>query len=434
MRQVLLISVVFVWLAGCQTLSHGDTASAADVAGASVSETSSDSERPAADSDNATDVDDFESWIEAFRREAAREGIDDDVLAAAFDDVQYRERVVELDRSQPEFVRPIWEYLDTAVSAPRIEHGRERLAAHRDSAMLAERRYGVPANVIVAIWGIESNYGGNFGDISTIDALSTLAYEGRRPDFARGELMAALRILQRGDIDRERMRGSWAGAMGHTQFLPSSFERYAVDADDDGRRDIWNSIPDVMASTAHYLDEAGWRSGEPWGVEVRLDEGFDYRLAGTETRRSSRDWASAGVHAVGGGSLPDFEQASILVPAGAQGPAFMVGPNYRAILRYNNATSYALAVGMLARQIEGASGIQETWPRHEQPLSRQDVRDMQQLLNGLGHEAGTPDGILGPNTRHGLRDFQRRIGETPDGFATQRLLERLRDVSGETSQ
>ena len=357
---------------------------------------------------------DFEGWLARFRQEARAEGISVATLSRALEGLRYRPRVIELDRSQPEFVRPIWQYLDSAVSATRVTNGRQRLDAHRATARDMERRYGVPAEVIVAIWGIESNYGGNFGDFSTLEALATLAFDGRRRDFARAELLAALRILDEGDITPDRMLGSWAGAMGHTQFIPSSFEAYAVDGDGDGRRDIWGSIPDVMASTAHYLDRAGWQPGQPWGVEVRLPDGFDYARTELTHRRSSREWAGRGVRTLSGEPLPDFTAASVLVPGGAEGPAFLVGPNFRAILRYNNATSYALAVGTLADEIAGRGGVVQGWPREQRPLSRSQVSEMQRLLNQRGFEVGVPDGIMGPNTRRGLREFQAAIGTTPD--------------------
>lgn len=363
----------------------------------------------------------FNAWLEAFRRDAAAEGISPRALAA-LDNVRYLERVIELDRYQPEFVRPIWEYLDSAVSDTRVTNGREKLAQHRQTAAQMEQRYGVPAEVIVAIWGIESNYGSNFGDFSALNAFATLAYDGRRSDFARGELLAALRIIDSGDIAADDMIGSWAGAMGHTQFIPSSFEAYAKDGDGDGRRDIWGSIPDVMASTANYLARANWQPGQPWGVEVVLPAGYDY--AQTE-RRSSAEWAAQGVRAISG-SLPAFDSAAVIVPAGAQGPAFMVGPNFRSILRYNNATSYALAVGTLSDAIAGRSGIQQAWPRDEEPLTRDNVRELQQGLNALGYNVGGADGIMGPNTRKGLRAFQRDQGMVPDGFATQSVLERIK--------
>ncbi|TVP47213.1 MAG: lytic murein transglycosylase [Halomonas sp.] len=364
----------------------------------------------------------FQQWVQNFRRHAASEGISEATLSQALDGVRYRERVIELDRFQPEFVRPIWEYLDTAVSSTRINTGREKLAEHRDTAMQMQQRFGVPAEIIVSIWGIESNYGSNFGDFSTLEALATLAYDGRRRDFARGELLAALRIIDQGDIAAEQMKGSWAGAMGHTQFIPSSFEAYAVDGDGDGQRDIWGSIPDVMASTANYLARAGWQTGQPWGVEVRLPDDFDY--AQTE-RRSSDEWQRQGVRAYRG-ELPNFDSAAVVIPAGADGPAFLVGPNFRAILRYNNATSYALAVATLGDAIAGREGIAQSWPRDQATLTRDDVQELQERLNRAGYSVGGADGVMGPNTRQGLRNFQRDQGLIPDGFATQALLEQLR--------
>lgn len=376
------------------------------------------------DTQTATEVSyaNFQQWLQSFRQYAAEQGISEATLRGALDGVRYLERVVELDGYQPEFVRPIWEYLDTAVSATRVANGQEKLAAHRDTALQMQQRYGVPAEIIVAIWGIESNYGSNFGDFSTLESLATLAYDGRRRDFARGELLAALRIIDEGDIAAEQMKGSWAGAMGHTQFIPSSFEAYAVDGDGDGRRDIWGSIPDVMASTANYLDRAGWQADQPWGVEVVLPDGFDY--AQTE-RRSSAEWRDQGVRAQQG-ELPDFDNAAIVIPAGANGPAFLVGANFRAILRYNNATSYALAVATLGDAIAGRAGIQHAWPRDQAPLTRDDVQALQRGLNRAGYSVGGADGVMGPNTRQGLRNFQRDQGLIPDGFATQALLEQLR--------
>lgn len=366
----------------------------------------------------------FEQWLNEFRRFAATQGISEATLATALNGVRYRDRVIELDRYQPEFVRPIWEYLDSAASDTRVNTGRERFEENRQTALEMQQRFGVPAEIVVAIWGIESNYGSNFGDFSTIEALATLAYDGRRRDFARGELLAALRIIEQGDISAERMKGSWAGAMGHTQFIPSSFEAYAVDGDGDGHRDIWGSIPDVMASTANYLARAGWQTGQPWGVEVVLPTSFDY----SQTERlSSAEWSRQGVRALEG-ELPDFESAALVIPAGAQGPAFLTGPNFRAILRYNNATSYALAVATLADKIAGRDGIQQAWPRGEAALTRDDVKELQQRLNDAGYGVGGADGVMGPNTREGLRAFQRQQGLTPDAFATQSLLERLRQV------
>ncbi|GAB2713106.1 lytic murein transglycosylase [Halomonas garicola] len=366
----------------------------------------------------------FEQWLAGFRRHAAAQGVSEQTLTRALDGVRYRAKIIEHDRHQPEFVRPIWQYLDTAVSSARVTTGREKLAAHGDTAREMERRYGVPAEIIVAIWGIESNYGSHFGSYSTLDAFATLAFDGRRRDFARQELLAALKIVDAGDISADDMVGSWAGAMGHTQFIPSSFMAYAVDGDGDGRRDIWDSIPDVMASTANYLKRASWQPGKPWGAEVRLPDDFDYAQTG---RRSTAEWRRQGVRAIND-TLPEFSSAEVIVPAGAQGPAFLTGPNFRSILRYNNATSYALAVAKLGDAIAEREGIVQSWPREQAPLTRDDVFRLQQLLNRLGHDVGGADGIMGPNTRKGLRAFQRDQGLTADGFATQALLARLENA------
>ncbi|MBN8412331.1 lytic murein transglycosylase [Halomonas litopenaei] len=425
----LLPAFLLIALVGCQTTSAAPESGPASPAASKTESASSDSNAamPAAKDASADDHDGrtFDQWLADFRRQARSEGISEDTLARALDGVRYRPRVIELDGSQPEFVRPVWQYLDTAVSNARVTQGRDKLAANRSAADRAQSSYGVPVEVLTAIWGIESNYGQNFGDFSTLEALATLAYDGRRRDFARGELLAALKIIQAGDITPQRMKGSWAGAMGHTQFIPSSFVSYAKDGDGDGRRDIWASIPDVMASTANYLNRAGWQPGQPWGVEVELPAGFDYAQTELDTRKSAAEWGQQGVRRLGGGELPAFAEASVITPAGARGPAFLVGPNFRAILRYNNATSYALAVASLSERIAGRPGIQGGWPRDEQPLSRTQVRQLQARLQALGYGVGTPDGIMGPNTRAGLRAWQRDQGLVPDGFATLRLLEQL---------
>lgn len=372
----------------------------------------------------------FDAWVADFRRRARDRGVDAGVLASAFGPAQFQPRIIELDRRQPEFTRAIWGYLDSAVSDARIRQGREQLATYAEIGREVEQRYGVPRTIIGAIWGVESNYGSNFGSYETIDALATLGYDGRRTRFAEEQLYAALRILANGDIDRDRMRGSWAGAMGHTQFIPTSFNAYAVDEDGDGRRDIWNSIADVMGSTANYLKANGWQRGSTWGREVVLPPNFDYAQAELDTRRSTATWRAAGVRAVDSRGLPSFESASIIAPAGAHGPAFMVGPNFRVILRYNNATSYALAVGLLSDRLDGQPGVYGDWPRTLASLSRSEIKDMQRLLNDLGYGTGTPDGIMGPNTRAGLRAFQRANGLTADGYPTHELLRRIERAAG----
>lgn len=377
----------------------------------------------------------FTAWLAEVEREAIAQGLRPATVRQALGGAQLLPRVIELDRAQPEFTRTPWAYLDTAVSPQRIAQGQAQRAAHQDALEAAAARYGVPSAIVTAIWGMESNYGQNFGSFRTVDALATLGFEGRRRAWARRELLAALRILDQGDIAPERMQGSWAGAMGHTQFLPSVFLAYAVDADGDGRRDIWGSVPDVAASTAHYLARSGWRSGEPWGVEVQLPPGFDYARAGLAgVRQASAAWAAEGVRSLDGTALPALEGAALLTPAGARGPAVLVGANFRALLRYNNSENYALAVGLLARQIDGGTGLQTPWPREEAPLSRAEVKALQQALNEQGYDAGTPDGVIGPATRAALRRYQQSQGLVADGFATQALLRRIAPPPQESEQ
>ena len=367
----------------------------------------------------------FIRWVEAFRASARASGIDEATLHSAFDGVRFVPRVVSSDRAQPEFTRTVWAYLDSAVSAQRVARGQEKLRQLRPEVDTLVARYGVPTEILVAIWGMESNYGSNVGDIPTIDALATLGFEGRREDWARGQLLAALKILQNRDIAREQMIGSWAGAMGQTQFLPSNFLAYAVDADGDGRRDIWGSVPDVMASTANFLARSGWQAGQPWALEVRLPQGFDYARADADVRQSASQWAGEGVQSLDGTPLPALEGASILLPAGARGPAFLTGANFRTILRYNNSTSYALGVGLLAQKLTGSPGVQTAWPRDLQALSNSQVRAMQTALNARGFATGTPDGTMGPATRRGVRQYQQSLGLAADGYPTLELLQRL---------
>lgn len=381
----------------------------------------------AAAPDAATPTEDqrFAAWLAAFREEARAAGIQEPTLRAALDTAQLRHHSVELDRSQPEFVRQIWDYLDSAVSATRVSRGQEKLSQYRAEADAASDRFGVPAPVIVAIWGIESNYGQNHGDIPVIDALVALGFEGRREAWAKGELIAALKIIQQGDIDREHMIGSWAGAMGQTQFMPSAFLSRAVDADGDGRRDIWGSMADVLASTANYLHRAGWRTGEACAPEVTLPEGFDPARADASVRQDAEQWAAEGLRLADGSPLPRMSEASILLPGGAKGPAFLVGPNFRAVLRYNNATSYALSVCLLAQRIDGGPPVQAAWPREQRALNRNEVKALQAALNQKGFATGQPDGLVGPATRGALRDWQRSVGLPADGFPTVDLLARL---------
>lgn len=396
-------------------------------------------QRPAGASANAGEIvapsEDFVSWREGFRRSARAAGIADSVFDAAFAGVRENERVLELDRYQPEFVRPIWDYLDSAVSETRIRDGRARASEQARTLRKIEDAYGVDLGIVMAIWGIESAYGLNYGAIPVIESLATLAYEGRRRGFAEEQLLAALRILQSGDVTPDRMVGSWAGAMGHTQFIPTSYEAYAVDFTGDGKRDVWASDPaDALASTANYLSRFGWRRAEPAVIQVTLPDGFDYRLADDATRHSTAEWQALGVRRAGRGELLPADSVTLLLPAGASGPAFAVYPNFRVIKRYNNATSYALAVALLAGQIDRSIGFGLTpkmdWPRGDRPLNHAETIDLQRRLTALGYVTQGVDGIVGPNTRAAIRRFQQQTGMTPDGYVSAALLRRVRAASG----
>lgn len=368
----------------------------------------------------------FALWVSDFRIFARKAGIDETTLNVAFDKVGFIPRVIELDRAQPEFTRAVWDYLDDALSSQRIARGQDKLLTFRPVLYAIAARYGVAAEVLVAIWGMESNYGSFAGDIPTIDALATLCFEGRREEWARKQLLAALNILQSHDIDRDQMIGSWAGAMGQTQFLPSNYLAYAVDADGDGRRDIWGSVADVMASTANLLSRSGWQAGQLWGLEVRLPSGFDYARADDSVRQPASVWADEGVQTMDGTPLTALADGSILLPAGARGPAYLVGNNFRAILRYNNSTSYALAVGLLAQQLAGEPVVKAAWPRDLQLLSRSQLLALQTALNAKGFDCGTPDGMMGSATRRGVRAYQISLGLPADGYPTLELLQHLK--------
>ena len=367
----------------------------------------------------------FTQWVADFSATAGQAGITDATLSVAFDNVRFIPRAIDADRAQPEFSRTVWAYLDSAVSAQRISRGRDKLQHHRAQIDPIATRYGVPPEVLVAIWGMESSYGSVMGDIPTVDTLATLGFEGRREAWARSQLLSALQILQNGDIERTQMIGSWAGAMGQTQFLPSSFLAHAVDADGDGRRDIWSSLPDVMASTANFLVKSGWQTGQAWGAEVRLPVGFDYARADTDVRKATAAWIRDGVQSLDGSILPAFDDGAILLPAGARGPAFLVGPNFRTILRYNNSTSYALAVHLLAQGFANGPHVQTPWPRELQALTRAQMLALQTALNTAGFDSGKPDGMMGPATQRGIRRYQRSLGLPADGFPTLELLQRL---------
>ena len=329
--------------------------------------------------------------------------------------------------AQPEFTKSTWDYLDVLVSDERISRGREMLTQYAPTFAAVERAYGVDPAIIAAIWGVESNYGTLGGDRPVIRSTATLACVGRRQDYFREEFLSTLEILARGDVPAERLVGSWAGAFGPTQFMPSSFKRYAVDFDGDGRRDVVDSIPDVIASTANNLKTDGWVAGQRWGYEVVLPQNFDYLLANRSKQMSLRQWEALGIRRAGGGSFRDPDaRAYLLLPAGARGPAFLMLQNFRVIMKYNPAEAYALAIGYLADRLRGGGPFVQPWPRDERVLTLDERYEMQHLLARRGFDAGEPDGLLGPRTRLAIRNFQASIGAIPDGFASSGLLDRLR--------
>ena len=371
----------------------------------------------------------FEHWLKSFRGRAVSSGISGETWDRSFRGVRPNPEVVERDGRQPEFSQPIWEYLDRAVSQMRIENGRRELARKAEVLARLETTYGVDRHILLAIWGLESAYGHNCGDLGVIESLATLAHHGRRRAFAEGELLAALEIIQTGDISPERMVGSWAGAMGHTQFIPTSFLSYAVDFGGDGRRDIWaDDALDALASTANYLSSYGWSQGQSWGMEVSLPENFDYGLADGADLRSVSFWRALGVRGQSGLKLPVRGRAAILIPAGVRGPAFAVFDNFFVIKRYNNATSYALAVGHLALRIGGGKAFAASWPREDRALRRSEREEIQRHLTTLGFSVGGVDGNIGPHSRRAIRAFQRSRAQVPDGYDSAKLLEQLRSL------
>lgn len=375
----------------------------------------------------AADYASFSAWRDDFRRRAIAGGIRAEVFDAAFVGVSVNPEVLRLDGHQAEFTRPLWEYIDGAASADRIATGRSQRASRATTLAAIESRFGVDRDVVLAIWGMESNFGSFKGSMSVIRSLATLAYQGRRREWAEEQLVAALMILQAGDTGPGNLIGSWAGAMGHTQFMPTSFLTYAVDFTGDGRRDIWGSDPtDALASAANYLARNGWQRGAPWGLEVRLPAGFNYASADQSNRRPVAEWRSRGVTRLDGSPLPDHGPAAVMTPAGATGPAFIVYENFFVIKRYNNATSYAMGVGHLADRIGGGGPFVQSWPRGERELSRSEKIELQERLIARGFDPGSTDGIIGPDTQGAIRAFQASQGITPDGFANSALLARLR--------
>ncbi|TDK42394.1 lytic murein transglycosylase [Antarcticimicrobium luteum] len=368
----------------------------------------------------------FDSWVAGFRARAAAQGIDPQVAARAFRGAGYLPGVIERDRNQTEFTRSLEDYLAIAASDERVATGRAMLRRHGALLARIEAHYGVEAPVVCAIWGLESRYGARRGDVPVISALATLAYDGRRGAFYEKQLIAALRILQNGDTTADRMVGSWAGAMGHTQFIPTSYQAYAVDFTGDGRRDIWSDDPtDALASAAAYLSRSGWRRGQPWGLEVALPQGFDMGLTGRGTSRGAGQWAALGLRAASGGALPDHGPASVLAPAGAGAPAFLVFRNFSVILRYNNAEKYGIGIGHLSDRIAGGPPLYGRFGPDATGLTLADRKALQQRLTRAGYDTQGADGVIGDNTRTAITAYQRARGLPVTGAPSRALLRHL---------
>jgi peptidoglycan lytic transglycosylase B len=368
----------------------------------------------------------FRNFVQDFRAEAIAAGIPAELYDRATSNISLNPRVEQLNLSQPEFVRPVWDYLESTITDARVNRGRELIGVNADLFARLQQTYGVPTEVMTAIWGMETGYGANLGSFNLFEALATLAYEGPRSAYGRRQLIAALKIAQTEDRDPTTMTGSWAGAFGFTQFIPTTFLDRAVDGDGDGKRDLWSSPADALASTANYLNRSGWKFGESWGEEVQLPVNFPYEMADPDIRMPVSEWSAKGVRKLNGEPLAESgESAAIFLPAGARGPAFLLNENFFAILKYNVATSYALAVSVLSDRLRGAGGISGSWPRSEEMLNMRQRITLQEGLTTLGYDTGGADGVLGRRTRQAIRDFQKARGIPADGYATASLLTRI---------
>ncbi|HEY5970531.1 MAG TPA: lytic murein transglycosylase, partial [Pseudoxanthomonas sp.] len=361
----------------------------------------------------------FGDCLSGLRVQAAQAG----VSGASFDtytrDLAPDMGVLELLDAQPEFTTPIWDYLAALVDDQRVRDGQAMLKAHATTLAQVSQQYGVDPATVVAVWGVESDYGKTFGKRPLLVSLVTLSCFGRRQEFFRGEFFATLKLLQSGDLKPEGLTGSWAGAFGHTQFMPTTYQRIAVDGDGDGRRDLVGSIPDALASTANYLARAGWRTGEAWGYEVKLPADFNATLAGRKSKRGVSDWIARGATRIDGTPLPASDmQAGMLIPAGVRGPAFLVFRNFDAIYSYNAAESYALAIAMLSDRLRGGAAPVTSWPTDDPGLGRDERKQLQALLLARGHAIGAADGMIGTLTRRAIVVEQQRLGLRPqDGRA-----------------
>ncbi|GJD56839.1 lytic murein transglycosylase [Methylobacterium dankookense] len=370
---------------------------------------------------------DFQGCLAGIQAQAAAQGVSAQTFRAATSGIAYDDKVIELSQAQPEFKTPIWDYMAALVDDERVEDGRAAMRQHAAALAQAEARYGVDRHTIAAVWGVESNFGKNLGKMPLVQSLATLACSGnRRRDFFRGELIATLKIIERGDIEASRLTGSWAGAFGQTQFMPTTYQRLAVDLDGDGRRDVVDSVADAVGSTANFLRVAKWHNGTPWGYEVRLPRGFNVAAAGRKNKHAIGHWTSLGVTRVDGRPLSGDGPAGIIAPAGIDGPAFLVTKNFDAIYSYNAAESYGLAIAVLSDRLRGRPGVQAEWPTDDPPLSRAERRDLQARLIRRGYDVGEPDGKVGQKTRDAIKAVERELGMPATGRPGGKVLEALR--------
>ena len=367
----------------------------------------------------------FDDWLVDFRASASAAGVSERTLSAALDGTKPLLDVIAKDRRQAEFTLSYWRYMQR-VNSRRIQKGISLLKTHKRLLQRVTNKFGVPAHYLMAFWGLESNFGKSFGGYRVIPALATLAHDGRRSRFFRAQLLAALKILDNGDITLQSMRGSWAGAMGHFQFIPTTYQAYAVDFDGDGKRDIWNNMADAFASAANYLSSLGWDPKQKWGREVKLPQHFDFSLATLKDWKPLFEWNKEGVKRISGASLPNIDIKSwLVIPAGHTGPAFAVYPNFRRIMRWNNSILYAISIGHLADRLKGAAPISITRPKNYRRVSVEKVKEIQARLNSMGFNVGNPDGVVGKNTRSAIRDFQKLENMPADGHITINLWKRL---------
>ena len=373
----------------------------------------------------------LKTWISDFRPRALQAGIAADTFDRLMPTVSFRPDVLDRDRRQDEFTKTIWDYLDKAASDDRIAAGQKALKRHAALLDQIEDRYKVDRQVVVAIWGLESAFGAVRGDIPVLDAVATLSYDARRAVFFEAELIAALQILQDGQVSPAAFKGSWAGASGHTQFMPTSVRATAVDFQGTGLPDLWSEDPsDALASTAAYLAKAGWQQGVPWGWEVSLPAGFDVSLTGSRTQKPMSSWAALGITLADGTTLPPEGWAALLLPAGARGPALLITDNFAAIEAYNRADAYVVAVGHLSDRITGGDPIRHDWPRDLRALTLPERQEMQSRLMAEGLYAGEADGKVGPLTLAAVKAFQQGAGQPPDSYASLQILDALRTKQG----